>query len=195
MEIEYGYCKCGCGNKTSIIKRNDATHGRKKGQHSNFVIGHRPKREYIGRSIEERFWEKVDKTSDCWLWLGGKNGKGYGSFTEDRAHRMSWRLAYGDIPNRLHVLHKCDNPSCVNPSHLFLGTNRDNAQDRKNKGRGGGLKIRGENNTEAKLSERDILEIRDLFKAMSLFELTDIYRISRTQIYRIIRHESWKHVN
>lgn len=96
------------------------------------------------RSIEERFWVKVDKISslsytDCWVWIGCKNPKGYGQFWgQDKmigAHRYSWILKKGSIPNDLCVLHKCDNPPCVNPDHLFLGTQSDNMKDMAQKGR------------------------------------------------------------
>jgi hypothetical protein len=97
----------------------------------------------------DRFWEKVDKSGDCWLWTGHRGCKGYGAaWAEGRhqaAHRVSWELAFGAIPDGLHVLHHCDNPPCVNPDHLWLGTNSDNQRDCVAKGRanpllfGGGL--------------------------------------------------------
>lgn len=93
-----------------------------------------------GRPLTERFAEKVRKEENgCWEWLGRKNANGYGIFTIGHtekvlAHRMSWKLTYGWMPS-LHCLHKCDNPSCVNPEHLFLGTQADNVHDMCNKGR------------------------------------------------------------
>jgi hypothetical protein len=94
----------------------------------------------MNRSLAERFWEKVDRSGECWTWTASKIGRGYGQIgitrsRSDRAHRVSWRLAHGEIPNGLCVLHRCDNPSCVNPAHLFLGTKGDNAADRQKKGR------------------------------------------------------------
>lgn len=87
-----------------------------------------------------QFWSKVNRTEGCWLWAGSKRSEmGYGSFVvrgrSFAAHRVSWELTHGPIPPGLKVLHKCDVPACVNPDHLFLGTDKDNHQDKAAKGR------------------------------------------------------------
>ena len=91
------------------------------------------------RAIEDRFWSKVDKSGDCWIWTGATNKKGYGQFKiagkQNASHRVSYILTKGEI-GELFVCHTCDNPSCVNPSHLWLGTCKDNHQDRERKKRG-----------------------------------------------------------
>jgi hypothetical protein len=98
-----------------------------------------------------RFWRFVDKSNgedSCWTWNGSRTRDGYGHFGINRktvvAHRFSWALSFGSIPDGSIVCHKCDTPSCVNPLHLFIGTDLDNARDRERKGRGGGKKIAGD---------------------------------------------------
>lgn len=95
------------------------------------------------KSPEEMLWRRVEKTDGCWLWTGGVNWKGYGrlgggkpgSKWRESAHRLSYRLTYGSIPEGMHVCHRCDVPRCVRPDHLFLGTNTDNVRDAIRKGR------------------------------------------------------------
>lgn len=96
---------------------------------------------YIRKLIppEIRFWKYVNKTDSCWEWIGARRRDGYGRIRVgnffEAAHRFSWELVYGDIPSDLCVLHRCDVRFCVNPDHLFLGTNRDNIDDMVKKGR------------------------------------------------------------
>lgn len=87
----------------------------------------------------KRFFDKVNKTENCWNWIGGGRGNGYGAIKYNNkvidTHRLSWILHYGEIPEKLFICHKCDNRKCVNPEHLFLGTSSDNMKDCSNKGR------------------------------------------------------------
>jgi hypothetical protein len=94
---------------------------------------------YRGMTTEERFWSNVEKTDDCWIWKGYEKSCGYGGMRAYGknwfAHRLSYTLNIGEIPEGMYVCHKCDNPICVRPDHLFLGTHKDNMADCKAKGR------------------------------------------------------------
>lgn len=141
--IPYGYCKCGCGQKTTIAKQSITKLKHINGEPVHFIKGH-------GRRLPavKRFWKKVNKKNpdECWNWKASTNIKGYGQFRLDAtesgkgrlvlASRFSWEIHHGSIPLHLCVLHKCDNPLCVNPQHLWLGTLADNANDMYHKGRG-----------------------------------------------------------
>lgn len=89
----------------------------------------------------ETFWSKVDKTGECWVWVAGRFVTGYGAYRNQGAHRVSWGLMNGPIPAGLFVLHRCDNPPCVRPDHLFLGTHTDNMHDKVAKGRASGQQL------------------------------------------------------
>lgn len=96
--------------------------------------------EQLVRAADERFWPRITKSDGCWIWPGAKNADGYGDVailgTKRKAHRLAWEVTKGPIPEGLFVCHKCDNPPCVNPDHLFVGTNSDNMRDMSSKGRG-----------------------------------------------------------
>lgn len=125
------------------------------------------------RPLSERFWPKVQRAgpAECWGWTGATNGVGYGKLQSGRrgepalyAHRVAYKLAYGDVPDGLFVLHRCDNPSCVNPQHLFLGTNLDNVRDMTRKGRQRHVGSKGEHNGNAKLTLPQVIEIRTEYR-------------------------------
>jgi len=110
----------------------------------------------MNTGVEDRFWSKVQKTENCWLWMGARTKLGYGQRGGRKTgrrytHRLSWEMRFGPIPEGLCVLHHCDNPPCVNPDHLFLGTKKDNTQDMIAKGRGRGPRFSGETHPGARL--------------------------------------------
>lgn len=141
-------------------------------------------------TVEDRFWNKVSKTENCWNWTAsvqGKNGYGFFRISKEKgcavAHRFSYELAYGTIPPGMLVCHTCDNPLCVKPTHLFLGTHKDNAIDREKKNR---LKQHG----SQKLTDKEVIEIRG--SSLSQSALSKAYKVSRTTIASIRKGESWK---
>lgn len=155
-------------------------------------------------SLEERFWKKVDKRgpNECWLWTASKDRWGYGVFTEKRkkkwisAHRLSWRLHTGKpAPTNLCVLHRCDKPACVNPSHLFLGTQSDNVADMMAKGRcrSGTRTPSGEKHRWAKLTVKEVNLLLALHRCgvFSMRAMEGTMGISRQHARSIISGKSW----
>ena len=149
----------------------------------------------------KRFWEKVDKTDTCWNWTAAKSSKGYGRFKLDgklqSPHVLSFKLTTGLNTAGKQVCHHCDNPSCVNPDHLFLGTNADNMKDCYNKGRSSfvvGNKGSAQHNS--KLTEEQVLEIRRLYATgnYSHRALAKIYNVNHRLIGNIVKRLCWKHV-
>lgn len=186
------------------------------------------------RPLEERFWEKVDKQGPtmpgmktrCWVWTGGCDGCGYGTIGlgpskgVGKASRVAWKLERGEIPDGLCVLHHCDNPPCVRDEHLYLGTQKQNAADREQRGRGNqpcgarhGSKTKpesvkrgddhwtrrypgsaaGEKNPKAKLTKRIVTAIRKAHRAGGVLyeDLAMKYGVDKTTVGRIVRRETW----
>lgn len=150
------------------------------------------------RPLLERFWEKVDRhgPDECWPWLGARHGYGHGHIRVDgdvaKAHRVSYTINVGPIPDGLFVCHTCDNPPCVNPSHLWLGTHADNMADMVAKGRGAlGVK-HGELSPLAKLTERDVRDIRQ--SALPGAAVAESYGVSEGAISSVRRGKSWSHL-
>jgi hypothetical protein len=164
-------------------------------------------------TIEERFWGKVDKSAGpdgCWPWAEGRCGSGYGKFryaTKGYAsHRLAYEIQHGPIPEGLCVLHRCDNPPCCNPAHLFAGTHADNMKDRNSKGRQArGDKVasrlypgirKGTLNGRARLTESTVVLIRaEYANGATLVELAQQHGVSFSAVSRLVRRETWAHVH
>jgi hypothetical protein len=150
------------------------------------------------RPLAVRFWEKVRKANSCWLWTGSVNAAGYGQVQcTDRkrpvlSHRVSWELANGSIPDGQCVLHRCDNPRCVNPDHLFIGTQLDNIADAVTKRRN----PRGAQFPQAKLRDADVRTIRRRYSTggITQMKLAQEYGVSDGVICEIISRKRWTHV-
>lgn len=156
----------------------------------------------MDKGVEERFLSKVRKTNSCWLWTGTTNGAGYGSFRvgsiKDNsrrkvlAHRFAFELYKNQIPTGLLVCHVCDNRSCVNPDHLFLGTHKDNMQDCCKKNR----ISKGEQRPKSKLTEKEVEFIRAVFVSRHLefggAALARQFGVCHQLIHEIVKGEAWK---
>ena len=154
----------------------------------------------------DRFWDKVDKTrSGCWLWTGCTNADGYGRLAlgrkrTEKAHRVSWELHNGPIPDGAEVCHTCDNPGCVNPDHLFLGTHQDNMTDMRRKGRAVGH--RGSSNPRATITELDVVRLRREWakgvatgrKRGLLKRMSRAHSVPYGTLRKIIHRQTWQHV-
>ncbi len=148
----------------------------------------------ITNKVKERFYKKVGPD---WQWLGRKNKDGYGIMMivgkKERAHRVSYKIHTGEIPDGMLVLHSCDTPDCVNPAHLHLGTHQDNMRERSERGRT--REQNGEKNYTSKLTEKEVLEIRNKYKVGARQHvLAKEYKVSRQLIGAIVNLKAWKHI-
>lgn len=151
--------------------------------------------------VSSRFESYVKRSDGCWEWIGKLMTTGYGRFSMNGKHLSSSRVAYafiyGPIPPGIYVCHKCDNPKCVRPDHLFAGTHADNMRDMAAKGRGrsGCVSMPGESNPQAVLTERDVYLIRSLVqKDVKQKVLADTFGVTFQTISDIARGKRWRHV-
>jgi hypothetical protein len=139
------------------------------------------------------------KPSGCWEWNGKGSAQGYGYVYHGNgktlAHRVSWENTFGPVPDGLGVLHKCDNPPCVNPDHFFVGTNADNTRDRNNKGRAN--VPNGESHWKSILTEKIVCEIRAYPKRHPQYVrvLAEVYNVSISTIRLVLNRKIWRHVS
>lgn len=185
MPDESLLCACGCGKPRP-----------------EFINGHKTPRKR--RPLAERFWEKVDKDGPdgCWEWTACLNPQGYGKIGTGRdsspatAHRVSYELAYGPIPEGLWICHHCDNRKCVNPAHLFAGTARDNILDMHAKGRAVNHAPRGSRHPHSKLTEDRVREMRRRYQGQfgECVALAREFGISKGTASKILKGQAWQHV-
>ena len=148
---------------------------------------------------EKLLSEVVIQDNGCWKFTGCWDGSGYGQITHEgrrvRAHVASYEVHKGPVPTGLYVLHTCDNRWCTNPEHLWVGTHVENIKDMWNKGRGVLQCTKGEFNGQAKLYEKDVVEIRYLASCGdSLAELSRTYSVDITTIWKIVHRKTWRHL-
>lgn len=156
------------------------------------------------RDLESRFWSKVDRSGACWLWNASRTTAGYGGIRAGRrgspllmAHRVSFALHNGPIPGGHEVCHVCDNPPCVNPAHLFLGSHTDNMRDMTEKGRrrDDATLPRGSAHHSAVLDEAAVVELRRRRKDGATYgELMALSGLSKSSVASLVNYETWRHV-
>ena len=146
------------------------------------------------RTPYDRFWDKVRKGDGCWEWIGAKNAQGYGYIAVGgqtlRAHRVSWELHFGPIPEGIGVCHHCDNRGCARPDHLFLGTQEENMSDMDAKGRR--VPVPGSANNLSRLSEIDVRIIRLMRGPQQ--RIAALFGIDHSTVSRIRSRKTWNHI-
>lgn len=154
----------------------------------------------IRRPIEERFWEKVDKSGGpdaCWIWQGTRNWDNYGFIKRPDsrgnilAHRLSFQIAFGDIPPGTEVTHSCDHPPCVNPQHLRAKTHKFNMEEAALRGR---LGMKGEKHHRAKLTDSQVREMLKKLQTTPALVVAEEYGVSETTAWSIRERRTWKHI-
>lgn len=148
--------------------------------------------------LADRLYKYQGHYSDCWVWKGAKNDKGYGQCRVNNkteyTHRMSYELHKGNIPEGKYILHTCDTPLCFNPRHLFVGTQQDNMDDMISKSRA--VHARGEDHAQAKLNQKQVDIIRHLvrYKSSTYQQIGDTFSVSRSTISSIANGATWRDI-
>jgi uncharacterized protein YerC len=190
-------CIKGC-DKETVALGMCVNHWRRNRKHGSPMGRQTMQWVYRGLSDEEKFWAQVEKTDTCWNWTSGKDKDGYGSFLGKvgdrvvyrRAHRFAYALVHGDIPHGMCVCHSCDNPPCVNPEHLFLGTDSDNMNDKISKG--WHRAAFGEDAGKAILTEEQVRAI--LIDPRPHTAIAADYGVKGATIGSIKQRVSWSHI-
>ena len=153
-------------------------------------------KQFHGLTLKERLERYIVKRDGCWSWLGGKDPNGYGRINYRgvpmTASRVSYLVHFGDIPEGMNVCHKCDNPECTNPDHLFLGTQAVNVADMHEKGRARKKGSKGEAHGMAVLTDGQVREIKQSSESVSA--LAKRFNVSRPTIHDIVTGKTWRHI-
>lgn len=190
-ETRRGYCRCGCGDKTSKSKQTVTARRWVRGKPLHFIFGHRLESDPI-----KRFWSYVKKGDGCWIWTGAKRYGygvfGFGSRTKGTlksigAHKFSYLISHGKIEKGKVIRHLCGNPACVRPKHLRSGSVQDNANDCR---RHGNI-AHGERNGMSKLTNAQVSEILRLRPSVGPFKLARMFGVSYMTIYQIVTGRRW----
>ncbi len=166
------------------------------------------KRRTKGSSLDVAlFWMMVKPSTEfhrlgrCWLWTGAKIPSGYGHITRNQkqvlSHRYAWELVHGPVPKNMCVLHKCDNPACVRPSHMFIGDHEENMRDMARKGRNpGNGNLRGETHGCHKLTEIQVREIRSLALEGKISQrgIAKMFCVTQSAVSVIHKRKAWRHI-
>lgn len=183
-----GLCRCGCGQPTGIAARSYTANGYtvRKGSHFRFVAGHR------SHTGPVAFWNLVPShlgPHACWDWQGWREPNGYGRFGQRKPHRLMYEATHGPIPQGDDVCHRCDNPPCVNPAHLFAGSRQDNMDDMVAKGRASVSPYRTH-----KIDIVAARRIRTEFAqgGVTYTELGERFGLRRSQVNKIVLGQCWK---
>lgn len=151
----------------------------------------------MNQKLIDKFWSNVQKGNpdECWIWIGSPSGNGYGQLRFEgvtyRSNVLSYLINKGNIPARMYICHTCDNPICVNPNHLFVGTPSDNAKDRQQKGRG--RPMDGENNSNNRFTKESIIQMRSMFqKGYLCNEIAHIFDTNPEYVRNVVKRKVWK---
>lgn len=191
-----GLCQCGCGGTTSIATQDNRRLGHTKGEHVRYIVGHAHKK---STPTIERMWKMITVSADgcheynsrSTLSRGHKLVHHNGSMR--LAHRVMWEIVNGEIPDGLLVLHKCDNPKCVNVDHLYLGTYKDNMRDALERGQQ--RPRRGEEAGAHKLTDSDVRAIRIMAgQGISHSDIARMFSVTQQNIRCIVERATWRHI-